>query len=86
MTPDEVCRRCFDSKIQIRVTEKENTIFIEGTRDSLMFLSKLVAAQAGADDDGFQLSPFGAGSAWFAAGSTKGIYLHRTPEKSTSQA
>ena len=77
MTPDEVCRKYSESGLQIQVTEKDETVVIEGSAKSLMFLSRLFAAQSKATDDSFEISPFGAGRSWFAAGSTKGIDIRR---------
>jgi hypothetical protein len=77
MLPDDVCEKHMDSGLKIKVWEEEDTIFIEGTREALLFVSELFAAQAEASDDGFEISPFGPGKARFAPGSTKGIYIHR---------
>jgi hypothetical protein len=52
-------------------------ILIEGTRESLEFFGKLIIAQAHARDDGFQISPRGAGSRFFETAVEKGFYLHR---------
>ena len=79
MTPDDVCGRFADYGGKIKVCELDDgeTIDFEGTREALLFLSDLFRAQAEASDDGFALSPFGAGNALFAPGSTKGFYISR---------
>ena len=80
MIPDDVCREYSESGLQLRVTETDGTIVIEGTAQSLLFVSKLFTAQSEAKDDGFGISPFGAGRSWFAPGSTKGIYIRGVEE------
>ena len=77
MTPDEVCGRACDLGVKIKVWHLEDNIVIQGTREGLLFRSDLFRAQAEADEDGSGLSPFGTGSALFAAGSTRGIYISR---------
>lgn len=78
MIPDEVSGKHADLGVKIRVTElDEEYILIEGTREALIFLSELFAAQAECLNDGYEISPFGPGCALFAPGSTKGIYIHR---------
>ena len=82
MTPDDVIEEHFNSKIQLKVWElDQQTIAIEGSRKALVFLSKLIAAQAEADSSrcGFCVSPFGPGSNWFTDDSEKGLYIHRVP-------
>ena len=77
MKPDEVCAKFYDSGQKIKVWEKDDTVFIQGTREGLLFLSELFAAQANYPDDGFDLGPFAAGHGLFSAGSTKGMYISR---------
>ena len=54
-----------------------DVILIEGTRESLEFLGRLITAQANAHDDGFQISPHGAGNRFFDSDAEKGFYLRR---------
>ena len=58
---------------------EEDTVVIEGEAPALEFLGNLLLAQAHAHDDGFGLSPSGAGKVFFTPGSVLGIYLHRLP-------
>ena len=83
MRPDDVCREYAESGLQIRIKVSElddDTILVEGTAEALLFVSKLFAAQSEAADDGFHMSPSGPGSAWFAPGSTKGMFIHRVKQ------
>jgi hypothetical protein len=78
MTPDQVCGTFARSGGKIKVWDLDDeTIVIEGTREGLLFMSDLFKAQAEANEEGSGLSPFGAGNALFAPGSTKGIYISR---------
>jgi hypothetical protein len=56
-----------------------NFILLEGNKAAFEFLGRLFLAHAKAHDCGFQISPKGAGSAFFKKGSTFGLYLHRLP-------
>jgi hypothetical protein len=78
MTPDNVCGDDAELNVKIRTSEIDDVLVIEGSRDALLFLSRLFKAVAETESDGFHLSPQGAGYAWFAEGSTKGLYLRRT--------
>lgn len=79
VSPDDICEQHYKSGIAISLREiDDDVILIEGDRNSLEFLAKLIMAQAAfKKDDGFGISPSGAGRSYFAAGS-KGIYIHRT--------
>ena len=79
-TPDRICAEYAmrNVKIAVRSLEgEEDVIVIEGAREGLEFLGRLLLAQAAAKDCGFQLGPHGAGKALFAPEATKGIYIHR---------
>ena len=80
-SPDDACEQSAGSGVAVSLRDLDDeTILIEGDRRSLEFLARLIQAQAGFDDDcGFQISPDGAGSSFFAAGS-KGLYIHRTDQ------
>ena len=47
MMPDDVCREYSESGLKLKVTEMDETMLIEGTAESLLFLSKLFSAQSG---------------------------------------
>lgn len=79
-SPDRVCEKYLKKKIKIRIYIKRDIIFVEGTKDSLEFLSRLFLAQANFKTDcGFQISPFGAGRFFFHPRTEKGLYIHRIP-------
>ena len=52
-------------------------LLIEGDRQALILLGRLLIAQALTGDDGIQLAPKSAGSSLFTRSSTIGIYIHR---------
>jgi hypothetical protein len=79
--PDQICQEYIDSGLQLKLTVQDDFVHVEGTAESLLFLSKLIAAQAKCDDDSFFISPFCAGSAWFTRDSTKGLYIQRIDEQ-----
>lgn len=85
LPPDYICEEYSDSGIRISLKDLDDeVILIEGDKRSLEFLGKLILTQAAyAEDDGFEISPSGAGSSFFAAGS-KGIYIHRTEKNNRS--
>jgi hypothetical protein len=79
--PDRVCNNRPDH-VRIKVhplPEDPQAVLIEADAEGFKFLSDIFAAQAIAEDCGFEISPSGAGQAIFASGSTLGFYLHRTP-------
>jgi len=82
-SPDEVCDRFAreGGSVLVRLLDRE-TILIEAGPRGLLFLSSLFRSMVDFSDDGFGLSPRGAGSALFRKGSTKGIYIHRVSEAS----
>lgn len=77
--PDGICAEFAEArpKLLIRMLDRE-TVLVESDKLGLEFLSKVIAAVALANDDGFQLSPNGPGQALFSAHSGLGIYIHRT--------
>jgi hypothetical protein len=86
--PDRVCENRPDH-VQIKVhplPEDPNVVLIEADADGFRFLSEVFAAEAIAEDCGFQISPSGAGSAIFAPESKLGFYLHRIPCKTPQKA
>jgi hypothetical protein len=81
MTPDDVVSRHSPDQVQLKVRDDGDVVIVEGDARSLMFLAELIAAHAGACDCGFELSPTGPGNAFFANGSDRGLYLHRTHDR-----
>jgi hypothetical protein len=75
---DLYSRRAKKPRLTVRKLARD-TVLIEGTSTSLRFLAQILLALAVERDCGFQLSPRGAGSAWFAKDAQLGIYLHRLP-------
>jgi hypothetical protein len=75
---DLYSRRAEKAKLTVRKLDRD-TVLIEGTSNSLRFLAQILLALTEEQDCGFQLSPRGAGSAWFAKDAELGIYLHRLP-------
>ena len=80
-TPEDVIEKYGDRHIQLKIVDMQEYVLLEGSCAALCFLSELFAAQARAVDDGIGLSPVGAGRAWFAPGSTRGLYVHRIREE-----
>ncbi len=82
-SPDEVC--CSYATRSIKLTCRmldDETIFLEGSPETLEFLGELLFAQAHFQRDcGFQFGPRRAGNALFSTESTHGIYIHRLPCK-----
>ena len=78
MMPDDVCLKYAESGIKFKITETDNVIVIQGTAEALIFLSELFSAQSKSPDDGFEISPFGAGLCLVCRDfSTKGLYIQR---------
>src|SRR5262245_46192349 len=80
-SPDSVCKKFAKkkAKITIRPLEEDgSSILLEGDREGLEFLGRLLLAQARSRRDcGFQLNPQGAGKSFFTKGSHCGLYIHR---------
>jgi hypothetical protein len=84
MRSDEVCKFYAPKKVGLNVrlieadgtAEKPTMVLIEGSRQALMMLSNLLSAVASEDNDGFSISPFGAGSVHFSSLAKLGIYIH----------
>jgi hypothetical protein len=80
-SPDNVCTEFADRarSLAIRLADP-STVLIEGDPESLRFLGELLVAQASYESDcGFEISPKGPGSAFFANRSGLGLYVHRIP-------
>ena len=56
-------------------------ILIKGGEGALKFLASLITAVADeVENDGFSISPTGAGANYFSKMSTMGIYIYRKPK------
>jgi|GEM_PF-4804349 len=78
MRPDDVCCEMVDRGLRLTVKELDaQTIVIEGTRETLVLLAKMIIAEAQDEaEDGFSISPFDAGRALFTEDSTRGLYIY----------
>jgi len=84
-SPDEVCRVYSDKNVRLKLWNDDKAVFLEGSAQSLEFLADLLRAHARQmnGDCGFQLSPSGAGNAYFDPQSAKGLYIHCLPCEET---
>ncbi len=80
-SPDQVCSEASERDVALNVSKLDrDTVLIEGSRESLQFLSCLILAQANFEEDcGFHIGPRGPGNVFFSNAARLGIYLHRTP-------
>lgn len=84
MQTDEICERYADRNVglTLRLLDEENgsppsTVLVEGSAQALRMLAELLVAVADAGgDDGFSISPFGAGKIHFSNVAELGIYIH----------
>lgn len=76
--PDDICEQhaTQNSKITLRMLDDDLVLF-EGDAESLKFMGELFLAVAQAKDNGFQVSPTGAGKLFFTVESSHGLYIHR---------
>ena len=85
MRTDEICERYSDKNVDlvVRLLDEEegetpSTVLIEGPACALRMLAELLMAVAEeVENDGFSISPFGAGKAHFSSTSELGVYIHR---------
>ncbi len=78
IAPDDICEKYSSKKINLNIFIKSGTVFIEGDQITLKFLSELIKAQSDfKKDDGFQISPSGAGKIFFKDKKGYGIYIHK---------
>ena len=88
MKTDEICERYSDKDVglALRLLDEEDgeppsTVLIEGSARALRMLAELLIAVADeTENEGFSISPFGAGKAHFSVASKLGVYIHRLPE------
>jgi len=85
MKTDDICEFYAEKKVDLTIRilevededEDEELVLIEGRRDALKFLAELLlAVSEESADDGFSISPIGAGSIHFSESATLGIYIH----------
>ena len=89
MKTDDICSRYAGEKVglTIRLLNEEvddvppSLVLIEGRPRALRMLAEVLVAMADESrEEGFQISPTGAGSDHFSPSSELGIYIHRLPE------
>jgi hypothetical protein len=84
LTPDKVCEYFSTEHVELTLrTLDEDTMLLAGSSESLRFLAQLLLAVAEANDTGFQISPTGAGHAFFSSESSHGVYIHRVKQISS---
>lgn len=66
--------------IRLQLRDLGEVILIEGTREALEFLGKVLIAQSTAKDDGFEIAPRGPDEYFFDRRAEKGFYIHRVDE------
>jgi hypothetical protein len=85
MKTDEICDRYASAPVGLTLralpdpeTGQSDTVLIEGRPDALRMLAELLLAVAEEEgNDGFMISPFGAGKLHFSSSATLGVYIHR---------
>lgn len=85
MRTDDICEHYADKKVglALRLLEEDDgeapsIVLIEGSSDALRMLAELLIAVAEeTDNDGFSISPTGAGRIHFSPSSKFGVYIHR---------
>lgn len=83
LTPDEVIDKFVGVASTLTVSALgDDMIVIEGGSADLKFLGELLLSMAASESCGFQISPRGAGSAFFSPDSHFGVYVHRRSEGS----
>lgn len=84
MKTDDICDRYSDKSVGLvlKLLEDEkslpSTVLIEGSSEALRMLAELLLAVADEpENDGFSISPFGAGKLHFGESAEIGVYIHR---------
>ena len=80
-SPDKICEQYAGRGVSLKISLLGDLVLVEGDAVSLDFLGRVLIAQAGTTDDGFQLSPKGPGRKHFSRRSSLGIYIHRVPSR-----
>lgn len=76
--PDDVCEQYATQNVKITIKMlDDDMVLFEGDTQSLKFLGELFLAMAQTKDDGFQISPTGAGKLFFTLEASHGLYIHR---------
>lgn len=84
MKPDDVCREYGARTIKLQVRDLGEVILVEGPREALEFLGKVLIAQSAAKDDGFEIGPRGPGEYFLDRRAEKGFYIHRIDDPDAS--
>ncbi|HVK54957.1 MAG TPA: hypothetical protein VM532_08000 [Burkholderiales bacterium] len=86
MRTDEICKRYATKKVGLTVRllepdeegERPSMVLIEGQADALKMLAELLlAVSEEPENEGFSISPFGAGGGHFSSLAELGVYIHR---------
>ncbi|WP_124539688.1 hypothetical protein [Piscinibacter terrae] len=85
MKTDEICDRYYAKNVGLSIRllyeqegEASTTVLVEGVAEALRMLAELLVTVADeSENEGFSISPFGAGRAHFSLASTLGIYIRR---------
>jgi hypothetical protein len=84
MNADEVCEKYAESHVGLSIkllADPEggsSTVWVQGSANALRMLAELLEAVASESaNDGFSISPDGAGRDHFSKESELGIYIHR---------
>lgn len=76
-SPDKACASFAESGEKVRISSDGEVVLVEGSEEALLRLAELLVAQATFQkDDGFEVSPTGAGKLIFGKGSNIGLYIH----------
>lgn len=84
MTLDDVCEKYGDERgnLDLRLLKEDDgspssTVLVEGSPRSLLLLAELLSAVAlDEKEEGFSISPFGAGKFHFSEKSELGVYIN----------
>jgi hypothetical protein len=82
---DEICEHYASERVDLTMRlldeedgSKPSMVLIEGSAVALKMVAELLIAVADEkENDGFSMSPFGAGNAFFSEGAKLGIYIYR---------
>lgn len=84
MKTDEISEQYADKPVGLVLrlldddTQSPSTVLIEGSSEALTMLAKLLLAVASEpENDGYGISPFGAGKLHFGKAAEVGVYIHR---------
>ena len=91
MKTDDICKRYAPKHVglTLKLLEEDDgnepsTLLVEGTDSALKMLAELLIAVAEEkENDGFSISPVGAGSVHFSRSATLGIYINRLDDSTS---